>query len=209
MSLYNQSPAAENASLRLKPVWEAEGATAYAGTPAFIVAGATSVGQICTSHHSLSVYLPSTYATCFLAIQLARMAGHSPIIATASLHNAPLLKSLGATHVIDRSLSKEATLAELSTLLGGKPLDYVFVALLDAEALRLGRDALAPGGALATVSPAPQRIPEDVANPGQDKRISYVFGSPRPPHNREIGVALYKQLTEWLEKGLLKVRHLR
>lgn len=50
MSLYNQSPAAENASLRLKPVWEAEGATAYAGTPAFIVAGATSVGQICMSH---------------------------------------------------------------------------------------------------------------------------------------------------------------
>ncbi|EIW54874.1 GroES-like protein [Trametes versicolor FP-101664 SS1] len=184
MSLYNQSPAAENASLRLKPVWEAEGATAYAGTPAFIVAGATSVGQI--------------------SIQLARMAGHSPIIATASLHNAPLLKSLGATHVIDRSLSKEATLAELSTLLGGKSLDYVFVALLDAEALRLGRDALAPGGALATVSPAPQRIPEDVANLGQGKRISYVFGSPRPSHNREIGVALYKQLTGWLEKGLLK-----
>ncbi len=46
MSLYNQTPAGPtNLSLRLKPIWEPEGATAYAGTPIFIVAGASSVGQ--------------------------------------------------------------------------------------------------------------------------------------------------------------------
>ncbi|KAJ2970442.1 hypothetical protein NUW54_g12727 [Trametes sanguinea] len=45
MLLYNQSPAPENLGLRLKPLWEPEGTTAYAGTPAFIIGGSTSLGQ--------------------------------------------------------------------------------------------------------------------------------------------------------------------
>ena len=43
--LYNQSPAPQNLGLRYKPVWEPEGATAYVNTPAFIVGGASSLGQ--------------------------------------------------------------------------------------------------------------------------------------------------------------------
>ena len=39
-----------------------------------------------------------------LAIQLAKLSGVSPIIITASLKSAELLKSYGATHVLDRSL---------------------------------------------------------------------------------------------------------
>ncbi|KAI9061172.1 GroES-like protein [Trametes sanguinea] len=184
--LYNQSPAPENLSLRLKPVWEPEGATAYAGTPAFIVGGASSLGQF--------------------AIQLARMAGHSPIITTASPHNAPLLASaLGATHVLDRARPNASILAELPTLARGKPIEFAFVAVpFYPEACRLGRDALAPGGALAVVVPAPGRVPEDVANPGDGKRVGYVWGSIRLPHTRDCGLALFKQITGWLEKGLLK-----
>ncbi|KAI0822576.1 GroES-like protein [Trametes gibbosa] len=182
--LYNQSPAAENLGLRLKPVWEPEGAVAYADTPALILGGAASLGQI--------------------AIQLAKLAGHSPIITTASPHNADLLKALGATHVLDRARPSADILAELPALTGGKPLAFAFATVADPVALRLARDALAPGGALATVSPAPQRLPQDLANPGEGKRVGYVFGSARLPHNRETGVALFKQLTGWLEKGQLK-----
>ncbi|KAI0351738.1 GroES-like protein [Trametes cingulata] len=182
--LYNQSPAPENLSLRLKPFWDPEGASAYAGTPAFIVGGAASLGQF--------------------AIQLAKLAGHEPIITTASLHNAPLLKSLGATHVLDRSRSNESILAELPALTGGKPIQYAFVSIFDPESMRLGRDALAPGGALATVAGSPAMVPEDVANPGDGKRIGYVYGSALPPYNRETGVAMLRQLPGWLEKGLLK-----
>ena len=46
-------------------------------------------------------------------IQFARLAGFSPIIVTASLHNTELLRSLGATHVFtydalsDKSLAKQ------------------------------------------------------------------------------------------------------
>ena len=37
-------------------------------------------------------------------IQFAKLSGFSPIITTASKHNETYLKSLGATHVIDRSI---------------------------------------------------------------------------------------------------------
>ncbi|CDO74504.1 hypothetical protein BN946_scf184979.g59 [Trametes cinnabarina] len=190
--LYNQSPAPENLSLRLKPVWEPEGATAYAGTPAFIIGGASSLGQ----YGECRCIPPST---------LARMAGHHPIITTASPYNASLLVSLGATHVLDRSRSNESILSELPTITGGKAIEFAFVAVpFYPEACRLGRDALAPGGALAIVVPHPSRVPEDVANPGDGKRVGYVWGSVRLPHTRECGLALFKQITGWLEKGLLK-----
>ncbi|KAH9885810.1 GroES-like protein [Cubamyces lactineus] len=183
--LYNQSPAPENLSLRLKPVWEPEGTTAYAGTPAFIIGGASSLGQY--------------------AIQLAKLAGHSPIITTASLHNTSLLTSLGATHVIDRNLPKDEILAQVSKIIGRKPLEFAFVAVPhDPEQCRLGRDALALGGGLAIVLPSPDRVPADVANPGDGKRVGYVFGSFRLPYTRELGIATYQNLTGWLEKGTLK-----
>ncbi|KAI9061171.1 GroES-like protein [Trametes sanguinea] len=185
MLLYNQSPAPENLGLRLKPVWEPEGTTAYAGTPAFIIGGATSLGQY--------------------AIQLAKLAGHNPIITTASPHNAELLTSLGAAHVLDRTRSNESILDELPKLTAGRPIQFAFVAApFDPAACRLGRDALAPGGALGIVLPSPTRVPEDVANAGDGKRVGYVFGSVWRPHTRECGIDMFKHLTEWLEKGVLK-----
>lgn len=206
MSLYNQSPAPQNLSLRLTPVWEAEGQTAYAGTPAFIIGAAASLGQVGTFIATHSINRPSAHTTPFPpAVQLARLAGHSPIIATASPHNAALIKSLGATHVLDRARSNESILVELPALLGGKPLEYTFVAVASADALRLGRDALAPGGALATISPQPQMLPEDVVSVGDGKRLSFVFGSARLPYTIETGVAMFRALSGWLEKGLLKV----
>ncbi|KAI0822578.1 GroES-like protein [Trametes gibbosa] len=186
MSLYNQSSLPDNLSLRAQPIWKAEGRNAYAGTPAFIIAGAASVGQF--------------------AIQFARIAGHNPIITTASLHNAPLLKSLGATHVLDRALSNEAILAELFAVVAGKPLAYVVVAMIDPETLRLGRDAVAPGGTIVTMAPSPQsgHIPEDVANPGNGKRIAYTTGSVSAPFTRDTCVEIFKHLTGWLENGDIK-----
>ncbi|KAI0366161.1 GroES-like protein [Pilatotrama ljubarskyi] len=182
--LYNQSPAPENLTLRLKPFWEPEGANAYAGSPAFIVGGAASLGQY--------------------AIQLAKLAGHHPIITTASPHNAELLKSFGATHVLDRSRSNESILAELPTLTGGKPINLTFAAVLDPQALRLGRDALAPGGALALVTAVPYFVPEEISNPGDGKRAGFVYGSGLLPYYRDTTVTLFKQITGWLEKGLVK-----
>ncbi|KAJ8468614.1 hypothetical protein ONZ51_g9521 [Trametes cubensis] len=183
--LYNQSPTPQNLGLHYKPVWEPEGATAYASTPAFIVGGASSLGQY--------------------AIQLAKMAGHSPIITTASLRNEAHLISLGATHVLDRSRSNESILGELPKLTNGKPIKFAFVTVVFShDSCRLARDALAPGGDLLTAAPGPALLPEDVANPGHGKRVAYGHGSPHLPHTRDICIDLFKHLTEWLERGSLK-----
>ena len=73
--LHNQSPAPENLSLRLTPVWEPEGTTAYAGTPAFIVGGASSLGQYGKppTSHLLLTHLPLHSTNSALQIHPARM----------------------------------------------------------------------------------------------------------------------------------------
>ncbi|KAI0765652.1 GroES-like protein [Trametes elegans] len=178
--LYNQSPDPQNLSLRLKPVWEPEGATAYAGTPALILGGSSSLGQF--------------------AIQLAKLAGHSPIITTASPHNAPLLKPLGATHVLDRSLPQATLLSEVRAAAGVRPLEYALAAVATPDNLRLARDALAPGGALAIVQPGPGAD----AGEGEGRRVGYVFGDGHLPWTRETAAALFRRVTPWLEQGVLK-----
>ena len=48
-------------------------------------------------------------------IQLARIAGFSPIITTASAQHAEYLKSLGATHVFDRNVDVKTIQAASSS----------------------------------------------------------------------------------------------
>ncbi|KAI0628915.1 GroES-like protein [Trametes polyzona] len=130
LALYNQHPDWPK-TLRFKPVWEEGGSTEFAGKPALVIGGASSVGQY--------------------AIQVAKLAGFSPIITTASPRNTDLLTSLGATHVVDRSLPSETVLAKLPELTGGKPLEFAFDAISNSETMALAYQALAPGGALAIV----------------------------------------------------------
>ncbi|KAI0628914.1 GroES-like protein [Trametes polyzona] len=169
-------------SLGLKPFWEEGGSTAYAGKQFFILGGATSVGQY--------------------AIQVAKASGFGPIIATASPRNTELLTSLGATHVIDRSLSDEAVLAELSRLTQGAPIEIAFdtVALPNTQALAY--KALAPNGRLLLV--LPEQIPAELKKDGDGRRAVFVQGLVHPPLNEKVGGELYRRLPEWLEKGVIK-----
>ncbi|KAI0760987.1 GroES-like protein [Trametes elegans] len=175
---YNHNPQAKTISIAAP--WEG-GAGKYAGKPAFIVGGSSSVGQY--------------------AIQVAKLSGFSPIITTASLRNEELLKSLGATHVIDRSLSSDAILAELPKLTQGKPIEFVYDAISLADTEALAYDALAPGGSLLLV--LPDVIPAGKKKEGDNKKVITVFGSVHSPENREVGVKLYSHLTEWLAKGVI------
>ncbi|KAI0371509.1 GroES-like protein [Pilatotrama ljubarskyi] len=181
LALYNQLPNHPR-TLGLKPFWEQGGTTEFAGKPIFITGGASSVGQY--------------------AIQVAKEAGFSPIITTASLHNTELLTSLGATHVVDRSLSPDEILAKLPKLTGGKPLKFVYDVISLPETMPLAYRALAPRGAL--VITLPDVIPAELKKEGDGKRIAYVFGNVHSPENRGCGVEMYKRLTEWLEKGIIK-----
>jgi NADPH:quinone reductase-like Zn-dependent oxidoreductase len=108
----------------LTPPWEAEGKGKYKGQAAIVFGGASSVGQF--------------------AIQLLKASGFSEIIATASTSNEALVKSLGATHFVDRNANFEAAVKALSNL----PITVVADGVSTAETHLAGFNALAPGGIL-------------------------------------------------------------
>lgn len=126
---------------------------------------------------------------------MARLSGFSAIIATASLHNTELLKSQGATHVIDRNTpaaSFASTIASLTPL----PLTFVYDAVASGETQQLGYDLLSEGGYLATVLPPSVKEVKD-----SGKKVVYIIGSVHLPGNRELGKALAKHLPGLIEAG--------
>ncbi|KAH9939852.1 GroES-like protein [Amylocystis lapponica] len=176
LGLYHISPAA---SAALSPPWEASGRGKYAGKPFAVFGGSSSVGQY--------------------VIQLAKLSGFSPIIATASLHNTPLLTSLGATHVLDRNLSADALRAEAAKITSA-PIQTVYDAIGDADTQLTAYSLLAPGGTLVIVQG--DAIPAEKKS--ADKLVKNVFGNVNVPANRAVGVGLYSKLTTLLDEGDLK-----
>ncbi|KAI0760988.1 GroES-like protein [Trametes elegans] len=164
----------------LIPPWEVGGDTKYAGKPALVIGGSSSVGQY--------------------AIQVAKYSGFSPIIATASPHNEPLLRSLGATHVVDRALSPGTVKGEVARLAGGKPVELVYDAIALADTQQLAYEILAPGGTL--VLSLPDEIPAEKKTDGS-KKIVFIHGAAFPPEHRQAGAEIFRRLTEWLERGIV------
>ncbi|KAI0326574.1 GroES-like protein [Cubamyces sp. BRFM 1775] len=179
--LYGHHPMSR--SLRFPAPWEEDGTTRFAGKAVFILGGASSVGQF--------------------AIQMMNMSKFSPIITTASLHNEPLLRSLGATHVIDRSLSPTQIKLELAKLMGGRPVEFVYDAISLPDTQAFAYDLVAPGGILVVV--LPDVIPKELKEADKGKEVLQVVGNVHQPENRQIGVELYARLTEWLQTGKLVV----
>ncbi|KAH9894859.1 GroES-like protein [Cubamyces lactineus] len=176
-TLYNHDPNSGTADLPAP--WEEGGTTACSGKPVFILGGASSVGQY--------------------AIQMAKLSGFSPIITTASLHNETLLRSLGASHVLDRSLPPAEIKNEILKITKGKPIDLVYDAISLADTEPLAYDVLAPGGVLVIV--LPDVIPAEFKKEGDNKKVVLAMGNVHMPQNRKVGADLYAHLTEWLRTG--------
>ena len=126
--------------------------TKYVGQAAFISGGSSSVGQYGARPPRPRNNEPADLLIFDAAIQMAKLQGFSPIITTSSLKHEEWLKSLGATHVLDRRLAPEAILAELQKITGGAPIEYVYDAISLPDTEPLAYDALAPGGALTVVN---------------------------------------------------------
>ena len=139
------------------------------------------------------------------AIQVAKLSGYSPIITTASLRNESLLKFLGATHVLDRSLPPSSIVDEIQKIAGGKPVEYVYDAISLADTEVLGYDALAPGGTLIIV--LDDVIPAEKKQASDNKRIVHSHGAVHWPQNRAIGAEFFKRLSQWLRTGVIVVRY--
>ncbi|KZT22238.1 GroES-like protein [Neolentinus lepideus HHB14362 ss-1] len=178
LGLYGAVVPQGQGGLGLTPPWEDAGRGKYAGKPILILGGATSVGQF--------------------VIQLAKLSGFSPIIATASLKHTSFLKSLGVDHVIDRKIPLSELTSQLESFTKA-PLEVVYDTVSFPETQKAGYSALARGGSIVLVLSS--QIEVDAS---ANKTIAYVFGTVHAPSNRAAGVSLYSKLTSLIEKGELK-----
>lgn len=138
-----------------------------------------------------------------VVIQFAKLSGFSPIITTASAKHESYLKSIGATHVVDRN----TPLSELSAVvkkLTNAPLQYVYDAVSSAETQNAAFDALADGGHLAIVL----GDAVDKKKPADGKEVVNVVCVVQGENQRAVGRELYKHFTALLEAGDIKVRSL-
>jgi len=177
MGFYHNPPY----GIGLSEPWATEGRGKYAGEAVLIVGGSTQNG--------------------LAAIQLARLSGFSPILTTASAKHSSLLQSLGATHILDRSLAGPALRAEVEKVTGGKALTIAYDAVGDAATQHAAFDALARDGRLVTVLPS--NIPEEKVKE-EGKEVVFVIAHIDAEHNRGIASRLTAALPGLLASGELK-----
>ncbi|KAG6848938.1 hypothetical protein H0H93_012669 [Arthromyces matolae] len=171
LGLYNSTPYGAGYSAPFRP----SAVGKYAQKPILILGGAGSVGQF--------------------VIQLARLSGFSPIITTASTKHVAYLKSLGATHVIDRHAPLSSLGASVKAITSA-PIDIVYDAISTADTQKAGYEILAAKGAMVVVlNPEVTKV--------SGKEVYHVFAMPNLPHTSEICANMYKKLSDWLEDGII------
>ncbi|KAI0692524.1 GroES-like protein [Cytidiella melzeri] len=164
-------------SKKVAPPGRGEGGRGkYSGQPILVIGGSSAVGQ--------------------QVLQLAKLSGFSPIITTASSHNASFVKSLGATHVIDRNTPLVSAVKAITS----DPIKVVYDAISEKATQDEAYEVLAPGGSFILVLPF--AIEESKVD--NTKEVVQVFGSVHDPNQRATGVSLYKSLTGLLESGEVK-----
>ncbi|KAJ7673712.1 chaperonin 10-like protein [Mycena polygramma] len=165
------------------------GRARYAGQPIVILGGAGATGHY-------GVFSP--------ALQLAKLSGFSPIITTASRKNESLLKSLGATHVIDRSLADADVIKAVAAL--APTLSLVFDTISTKETVELGFAILKDSkkysqGKKTLLQIIPIPVPEAEAE-GID--VYMVWASSVSPQYSALSRELYAQLEGLLADGKIK-----
>lgn len=183
--------------------WKEGGRGKYAGQPIVIFGGSSSVGQFGESPiHELGV--SQTHVNILsLVIQCAKLSGFSPIITTVSPHNDELVKSLGATHTINRSMSTDQIVAAVKTITP-EPVKVVYDAISMKSTQDPAYDVLSPGGILVLVL----GLVIDKAKLVPEKKTIFTFGMVHTEDNKEFGQEFYSHITEYLTSGDIKVRHL-
>ena len=138
---------------------------------------------------------------------MAKLQGFSPIFTTASLHHEEFLKSLGATHVIDRHLPSDAIIKQIHDLAEYKPIIYAYAAISDPASQNLAYDVLAPNGSLVVTHPFSEAfLAEKEARDKGAKKVVRPIGALELPGNQKLAEELCPRITEWLANGVLIVR---
>ena len=177
-----------------------ESADAYTDTPFLVVGGSSSVGQY-GERIETSPIPGNDLQTCRAAIQFAKASGFNPIIATASTKHSKHLLSLGATHILDRSLSvdalRDALLPILASLSPAQSLTYIVDAIGGKDTQHLALSLLEPGGRMVTVR---ESVFQDGFN---GKSISRVIALKHLPQNKQIMRDLWANMGKLLNDGII------
>ncbi|KZT16714.1 GroES-like protein, partial [Neolentinus lepideus HHB14362 ss-1] len=121
LALYDTPNPTAPGGIGLTAPWDG-GRGKYAGKPILVFGGASSVGQY--------------------VIQFAKLSGFSPIITTASPSSEALLKSLGATHVVNRKLPPADIKFAISSFITS-PLELIYDAISISDTQQVAYDLLA------------------------------------------------------------------
>ena len=139
------------------------------------------------------------------AIQFSKLAGFSNIITIASHKHSQALKSMGATHVIDRQQRFPAISAEISEITGGLPITFVFDAISGPDTQQVAYDLLPPSdGQLAGVTRQAGSI--EAKTPGKRVNVVHVHVMAELSENSEELLLLYRKLNILLNEGAIKAR---
>ncbi|KAJ8088063.1 hypothetical protein PM082_013614 [Marasmius tenuissimus] len=164
----------------MKPFWEDDAQGLQTGKVILILGGSSTVGQ--------------------LAIQISKHLGYSAIITTSSLTHAEHLKSLGATHVLDRNTPVNELVLTIRDIIGQDKL-HAFELAWDAVGAITQEyiDLLAPGGGFILANPQALK-PEFSFKDG--RRAIMPNGGAHA--FKEQGMALFEKLGGLLEAGVIK-----
>jgi hypothetical protein len=139
------------------------------------------------------------YADHITAIQLARLSGFYPIIATASPSNEYLVKSYGATHVFDRHLSGNQLRTAISKVTDS-PIGIVYDTISLPETQHIGWGLLEESGILILTLPA--AVKEDE---GKGRKAIPTYANPHVPQNQELCRHSWVMVEAWLSGGVIQV----
>jgi NADPH:quinone reductase-like Zn-dependent oxidoreductase len=180
----------------LTPPWAEAGGEHKSKGPIVIIGGSSSVGAY---GKRVGTHLWKQHPDHITAIQLARISGFYPIIATASPSNEQLVKSYGATHFFDRHLSGNQLKAAISKVTDS-PVGIVYDAISLPETQRIGWELLAENGILVLTLAAV--VNEDE---GKGRKAVQTYGVPHAPQNRELGLKSWAMVEKWLSEGVIQV----
>jgi NADPH:quinone reductase-like Zn-dependent oxidoreductase len=147
----------------------------YKDDPIVIFGGSSSVGQF--------------------VIQAAKLSGFNPIVTTSSPKHAEFLKTLGATHVIDRSSPNVASL--IKKFLPGGVTGVVYDAIATESTQRVAIEVTKPDARILLTGAKVEEL-----NFG-DRLALRTFGNVHA--QRKIGIELYSVLFNYLQDGSIKV----
>ncbi|GAB1523187.1 hypothetical protein RhiTH_006318 [Rhizoctonia solani] len=170
------------------------------GKGVLILGGSSSVGQFGGWCFGVSIsisYILFTDPELDQGIQLARIAGFSPIVTTASAQHADFLRSLGATRVFDRNVDTKAVQSAFPTPVS-LVLDSISIAATQEFAFEvLTTPSPVPDAHLVLVLPPTDSLNEQ--NSGETIAVHTAYGSSH--RFKDLTMPFWRNIEQWIKDG--------